>query len=108
MPDRYARASLKDLEGLPFLNAVANEGLRYRFSSLFFRSMFLSHISRVIQILRTSTLLMQNRLSYGISTRLPRISPYEVMMYKDWEIPAGVSTHPSLPFPSHLTRRIES
>ncbi|KAF7864391.1 hypothetical protein EAF04_006525 [Stromatinia cepivora] len=56
MPDQYARACLKDLEGLPFLNAVANEGLR---------------------------------LSYGISTRLPRISPYEVMMYKDWEIPAG-------------------
>ncbi|KAF5879051.1 putative cytochrome p450 protein [Botrytis fragariae] len=56
MQDRYARACLKDLEGLPFLNAVANEGLR---------------------------------LSYGISTRLPRISPYEVMMYKDWEIPAG-------------------
>ncbi|TGO37583.1 hypothetical protein BHYA_0093g00080 [Botrytis hyacinthi] len=56
MQDRYARACLKDLEGLPFLNAVINEGLR---------------------------------LSYGISTRLPRISPYEVMMYKDWEIPAG-------------------
>ncbi|KAF7954756.1 uncharacterized protein EAE97_000015 [Botrytis byssoidea] len=56
MQDRYARACLKDLEGLPFLNAVTNEGLR---------------------------------LSYGISTRLPRISPYEVMMYKDWEIPAG-------------------
>ncbi|TGO81066.1 hypothetical protein BPOR_1379g00010 [Botrytis porri] len=56
MTDRYARACLKDLEGLPFLNAVANEGLR---------------------------------LSYGISTRLPRVSPYEVMMYKDWEIPAG-------------------
>ncbi|KAF7917662.1 uncharacterized protein EAE98_010078 [Botrytis deweyae] len=56
MQDRYARACLKDLEGLPFLNAVTNEGLR---------------------------------LSYGVSTRLPRISPYEVMMYKDWEIPAG-------------------
>ncbi|KAM0162140.1 hypothetical protein ACHAQE_003868 [Botrytis cinerea] len=56
MQDRDARACLKDLEGLPFLNAVANEGLR---------------------------------LSYGISTRLPRISPYEVMMYQEWEIPAG-------------------
>ncbi|TGO51020.1 hypothetical protein BOTNAR_0371g00060 [Botryotinia narcissicola] len=56
MQDRYARACLKDLEGIPFLNDVTNEGLR---------------------------------LSYGISTRLPRISPYEVMMNKDWEIPAG-------------------
>ncbi|QSZ35469.1 hypothetical protein DSL72_008339 [Monilinia vaccinii-corymbosi] len=78
MPDRHARASLKDLEGLPFLNAVVNEGLR---------------------------------LSYGISTRLPRISPFEVMMYKEWEIPAGTpvsmtSIHlhqdPTI-FPSPLT-----
>ncbi|APA15993.1 hypothetical protein sscle_16g107630 [Sclerotinia sclerotiorum 1980 UF-70] len=78
MPDQYARACLKDLEGLPFLNAVVNEGLR---------------------------------LSYGVSTRLPRISPYEVMMYKDWEIPAGTPVsmtsvymhqNPSI-FPNPLT-----
>ncbi|KAJ8068587.1 hypothetical protein OCU04_002299 [Sclerotinia nivalis] len=34
MPDQYARACLKDLEGLPFLNAVVNEGLRYILSLL--------------------------------------------------------------------------
>jgi len=35
------------------------------------------------------------RLSYGVSTRLPRISPEKVMIYndgeKDWHIPPGVS-----------------
>ncbi|RAL59832.1 hypothetical protein DID88_000461 [Monilinia fructigena] len=73
MPDRYARANLKDLEALPFLNAVANEGLR---------------------------------LSYGISTRLPRISPYETMAYKNLGDPRR---HPRLndfnphpPRPQHL------
>lgn len=30
------------------------------------------------------------RLSYGVSTRLARISPVEPMKFHDWEIPAGV------------------
>jgi Cytochrome P450 len=39
------------------------------------------------------------RLSYGLSTRLARVSPDEVLVFKDgvkeWEIPPGVSsTHP--------------
>ncbi|KAI9878625.1 MAG: hypothetical protein M1830_000392 [Pleopsidium flavum] len=29
------------------------------------------------------------RLSYGVTTRLPRIAATEVLTYKDWEIPAG-------------------
>jgi hypothetical protein len=39
------------------------------------------------------------RLSYGVSSRLQRISPDKVMLFNDgkknWEIPAGVSTQPS-------------
>jgi hypothetical protein len=35
------------------------------------------------------------RLSYGISTRLQRAHPTEVMKFHDWEIPPGVSA--SLP-----------
>ena len=29
------------------------------------------------------------RMSYGVTARLPRISPDKVIKYKDWEIPAG-------------------
>lgn len=32
-----------------------------------------------------------DRLSYGISSRLPRSSPTEVMKFHEWEIPPGVS-----------------
>ena len=31
------------------------------------------------------------RLSFGVTTHLQRISPDQMIMYKDWSIPAGVS-----------------
>ncbi len=30
------------------------------------------------------------RLMFGVTTRLPRVSPNEPMKYRDWIIPAGV------------------
>jgi hypothetical protein len=30
-------------------------------------------------------------MSYGITTRLPRVSNTEMMRYKEWDIPMGVS-----------------
>lgn len=30
------------------------------------------------------------RLMFGVTTRLPRVSPTEPLTYKDWTIPAGV------------------
>lgn len=33
----------------------------------------------------------QYSLSYGVTTRLARIAPNEVLKFQDWEIPAGVS-----------------
>ncbi|KAF4630224.1 hypothetical protein G7Y89_g7918 [Cudoniella acicularis] len=37
------------------------------------------------------------RLSYGVSTRLPRVSPVDVMVFndgkKDWHIPAGMTSY---------------
>jgi cytochrome P450 len=61
--------STTDLEKLPYLNAVIQEGLR---------------------------------LSFGVSHRLPRISPIAPMRFIDgtkvWEIPAGVSSHSKFHF----------
>ena len=37
----------------------------------------------------TSVMLEGLRLSYGVSGRLQRIAPNEVMQYKEWSIPAG-------------------
>ncbi|KAH8665831.1 cytochrome P450 [Tricladium varicosporioides] len=31
------------------------------------------------------------RLAYGVSVRMPRVAPDEVMKYKDWTIPAGTA-----------------
>jgi hypothetical protein len=31
------------------------------------------------------------RLSFGVTTHLQRVSPEQIMMYKDWSIPPGVS-----------------
>lgn len=41
------------------------------------------------------------RLSYGTTTRLPRIAPNEVLNYNGWDIPAGVS--PARPNPHTQT-----
>ena len=39
------------------------------------------------------------RLMFGVTTRLPRVSPNEPLTYKNWTIPAGVSKfHPLLHF----------
>ncbi len=35
-----------------------------------------------------------SRLSYGVSTRLPRIAPDQALQYKQWSIPVGVSLRP--------------
>ncbi|CZT10519.1 related to cytochrome P450 CYP3/CYP5/CYP6/CYP9 subfamilies [Rhynchosporium agropyri] len=55
-PDRDTSMKLTDVEKLPYLSAVIQEGIR---------------------------------LSYGLSTRLARIAPDEVLQYKDYSIPAG-------------------
>ncbi|GAD93895.1 benzoate 4-monooxygenase cytochrome P450, putative [Paecilomyces variotii No. 5] len=56
MPTPLSTASWTELEHLPYLGAVINEGLR---------------------------------LSYGVTTRLPRVAPTEALRYKDWVIPPG-------------------
>lgn len=33
------------------------------------------------------------RLSFGVTTRLPRVATDEVLRYRDWEIPFKVSPH---------------
>lgn len=47
------------------------------------------------------------RLSYGLSTRLPRVSPVDVMVFndgkKDWHIPPGVRLNQPYPFPHIYT-----
>ncbi|KAL2062093.1 hypothetical protein VTL71DRAFT_6359 [Oculimacula yallundae] len=55
-PDSNTSMKLTDVENLPYLSAVIQEGLR---------------------------------LSYGLSTRLARIAPDEVLQYKEYSIPAG-------------------
>src|SRR5271156_2486289 len=47
------------------------------------------------------------RLMFGTTTRLPRVSPTEPLIYKNWIIPAGVSNAPphclpQLPHPLSL------
>ncbi|KAL4803097.1 cytochrome P450 [Aspergillus unguis] len=37
----------------------------------------------------TGVMLEGVRLSYGVSSRLPRIAPYNALKYKDWTIPPG-------------------
>jgi len=56
LPDKYGDIKLAQVEGLKYMTAVINEGLR---------------------------------LSYGVSSRLQRISPYEPLYYKSWIIPPG-------------------
>jgi len=41
------------------------------------------------------------RLSFGVSTHLQRVSPDEVIMYKDWSIPPGVSFSSTYHFSLH-------
>jgi hypothetical protein len=55
-------------------NAVLNEGLR-----------LLHHLLSLMPQYLTSV-----RFSYGVSSRLQRSHPTEVMKFHEWEIPAGV------------------
>jgi cytochrome P450 len=57
MPNPWDLPTWAQLERLPFLTAVIQEGLR---------------------------------LSFGITTRLPRVARNEVLVYGNWKIPAGV------------------
>lgn len=41
--------------------------------------------------LQTAVINEGLRLSYGVTTRLPRVAPTEALVYKDWVIPPGVS-----------------
>ena len=45
------------------------------------------------------------RVSIGVTTRLPRVAPDEVLRYKEWEIPIGVSH--LVPPPNLSDSRIE-
>jgi cytochrome P450 len=56
IPDPAELPSLRDIEALPYLHAVVQEGFR---------------------------------LSYGVTSRLPRVSPKTPLQYKEWIIPAG-------------------
>ncbi|KAL1990476.1 hypothetical protein VTN49DRAFT_6315 [Thermomyces lanuginosus] len=65
LPTPTSTASWTELEKLPYLTAVINEGLR---------------------------------LSYGVTTRLPRVAPTEALVYKDWVIPPGTPVSESAYF----------
>jgi cytochrome P450 len=56
IPNPEELPPLRDIEALPYLHAVVQEGFR---------------------------------LSYGATSRLPRVSPKTALQYKDWIIPAG-------------------
>jgi cytochrome P450 len=56
IPNPEELPSLRDVEAMPYLHAVIQEGYR---------------------------------LSYGATSRLPRVSPKTSLQYKDWMIPAG-------------------
>lgn len=56
IPDPEELPALRDIEAMPYLRAVIQEGFR---------------------------------LSYGVTGRLPRVSPKTPLQYKDWIIPAG-------------------
>jgi hypothetical protein len=91
MPDQLAPAKLAVVEHLPYLVTrilpSENEpqliltpecGRAGRFKV------------RALLPLQCSTLILK-RLSYGFSTRLQRSHPFEIMKFRDWEIPPGVS-----------------
>lgn len=90
-PDQTA--SLADLEKLPYLvscttllhptvywlcqTSVMLEGLRY--------------VKETLNVMYLYSTLLSVRLSYGVSTRLARISTDHALQFREWTIPAGVS-----------------
>ncbi|TVY37544.1 Cyrochrome P450 monooxygenase [Lachnellula subtilissima] len=75
MPDPNEPARLTIVEQVPYLSAVIQEGLRLFPDSL--------------------------RLSYGVSARLQRIAPNEVLQFHEWSIPAGTPVGMSSPLMHH-------
>ena len=71
MPEWDSTLTLPELEALPYLNAVIQEGK--------------VDIPLLNSCLLTMTAAL--RLSYGVSQRSPRISPHETIKYKEYVIP---------------------
>lgn len=91
MPNQFAPAKLAVVEHLPYL-------VNYIIPSEDARQLTLTPECggagrfevRALLPLQCSALTLK-RLSYGLSTRLQRSHPFEVMKFRDWEIPPGVS-----------------
>lgn len=91
MPDPETSVKWKQLEQLPYL--VCNYPLIMR--QFINRQEVSSHLRRssvnFIPIYVHDLVPMKpSSLSYGISTRMPRISPDQQLKFKDWIIPCGV------------------
>ena len=86
IPEPSARMEIKDLEKLQYLVRIRKE------------TAVLKRLT-CAPLLQTSVIQEGLRLAFGVSTRLQRVCPDEVLQFDDgktqWKIPAGVSLQAS-------------
>lgn len=87
--------STKQLQKLPYLQAIIKEGLRYVWLG------FLRCWQKDLQRLTDDRAHLTYSLSYGVMHNLPHCSPDVPIQYQQWTIPTGVRYPTSLPCSAH-------
>lgn len=95
MPTPTSSVSLTTLEQLPYFVSFRHDHPGphcFQLPRSFCYNPYSIRIEPILTCLFQTAVINEGiRLMFGVTTRLPRVSPTEALRYKDWVIPPGVS-----------------